>query len=161
MPKCSYCGSHHPHWQCPAYGKMCSICGKTKHFKVVCRSNNVRWGTVEDTEQEGTSYNWIDTENINSISFVRNGSMIVEKCKTSSNQNSTIIHCRIDTGCDGNVMPGHILKIYFPRTMKEQLGPIRNKKYDSKNIQQTTITQLGICKVKNGHNNKKKNMNSL
>ena len=36
---CKYCGSNHPHRQCPAYGKNCKTCGKKNHFAKKCRSN--------------------------------------------------------------------------------------------------------------------------
>ena len=35
---CKYCGSNHPHRQCPAYGKNCKACGKKNHFAKKCRS---------------------------------------------------------------------------------------------------------------------------
>ena len=35
---CRYFGGSHMPRQCPAYGKMCTGCGKMGHFKKVCRS---------------------------------------------------------------------------------------------------------------------------
>ena len=41
---CRYCGRIHMLRQCPAYGKMCVGCGKTRHFKKVCQSRRDREG---------------------------------------------------------------------------------------------------------------------
>ena len=35
---CRYCSGIHAPQQCPAFGKTCSRCGKTGHYKNVCRS---------------------------------------------------------------------------------------------------------------------------
>ena len=35
---CRYCSGIHVHQQCPAFGKTCARCGKTGHYKKVCRS---------------------------------------------------------------------------------------------------------------------------
>ena len=68
---CSYCSSSHPPRQCPAYGKMCTDCGKVNHFREVCRSR--RNTTVHNIEQEPDRCNveeeHIDTVNKNSIIF--------------------------------------------------------------------------------------------
>ena len=37
--KCRNCGNNHPPRKCPAYGKECSRCKKSNHFKEFCRSN--------------------------------------------------------------------------------------------------------------------------
>ena len=34
--QCRYCGGIHVPRQCPAYGKMCTGCRKTGHFRKVC-----------------------------------------------------------------------------------------------------------------------------
>ena len=38
IENCKHCSTRHPQRTCPAYGKICSSCGKTNHFKAVCRS---------------------------------------------------------------------------------------------------------------------------
>ena len=35
---CKYCGGSHTPRQCPAYGKICTICGKISHFQKMCMS---------------------------------------------------------------------------------------------------------------------------
>ncbi|XP_067928064.1 uncharacterized protein [Watersipora subatra] len=37
---CKYCGTSHPPWQCPAFGKACNACGTMNHFSKVCRKKN-------------------------------------------------------------------------------------------------------------------------
>ena len=39
---CKYCGSNHPHRQCPAYGKNCKTCGKKNHFAKKCCSGKAQ-----------------------------------------------------------------------------------------------------------------------
>ena len=55
--KCGYCGSDHPHRQCPAYGRIYKNCGETNHFKGVGRSNNGKGIQSITLEQEGTIEN--------------------------------------------------------------------------------------------------------
>ena len=100
---------------------------KTNHFKLVCRSNNGRRGTVHDIKQKVTNDNQIDMVDINFISFNSKQSIIVAKLKTSSNQNCTIIPYTIDTGSDGNKLPVYIFNILFPRVMTEQFEATKNK----------------------------------
>ena len=34
--KCQYCGQTHKARQCPAYGRICNLCGRKNHFAFVC-----------------------------------------------------------------------------------------------------------------------------
>ena len=49
----------------------------------------------------------------------------------------------------------------FPKATKEKLVAAKNKNVQLKMLNKTTITQLGICKVKIEHNNVKWCVNSL
>ena len=51
--------------------------------------------------------------NVNSISFNSNHSAILPKLKTSSKQAAMMVPYKVDTGCNGNIMPFHIFKKYF------------------------------------------------
>ena len=84
-----------------------------KTFQIGVQEHQWTKGTVHDTEQEATNCNQIDMVNINSISFNSKQLVMVVNLKTSSNQNSTVIPYKIDTGSDGNIMPFHITKLYF------------------------------------------------
>ena len=35
---CRFCGKSHDKGQCPAYGKICNICGRKNHFESKCQS---------------------------------------------------------------------------------------------------------------------------
>ena len=37
VKNCKYCGRDHPRRNCPAYGKICSLCGNKNHFAKVCK----------------------------------------------------------------------------------------------------------------------------
>ena len=56
--------------QCPAYGKMCAGCGKTRHIKKVCQSRRDRaMNELEIAElQEGNEVK-IETVSIDSVHF--------------------------------------------------------------------------------------------
>ena len=54
--------------QCPAYGKICAGCGKTRHFKKVCHSS--RDQAVKELELEasqGYSKGELETVSIESV----------------------------------------------------------------------------------------------
>ena len=63
----------------------------------------------------------VDTVNITSFSFNSIRSVIIQKLKASSIQNSTNIPQKEDTGSYGNLMPYSIFKSLFPWTSKEHL----------------------------------------
>ena len=69
---CRYSGSHAPR-ECPAYGKMCTGCGKMGHFKRVCRSkrdhvvHEVEMEMVQELQEEG-----IETASVNSVYLNKN-----------------------------------------------------------------------------------------
>ena len=69
------------------------------------------------------------------------------------NQVSVVLSYKVDTGISGNIMPLHLYKTLFPRARIEQLAATKNKNVQLKSYNKTTITQLGMCKVKLEHNN--------
>ena len=80
---CRYCGGIHMHRQCPAYGKMCTRCGKMGHFRKVCRSkrdqvvHEVEIETVQEPQEEE-----IETVSINSVYLNKNQSLITVHLET-------------------------------------------------------------------------------
>ena len=61
LNSCKYCGKMHNKGQCPAYGKVCSSCGKSNHFAAVCltakRVNAVHvQNESESTESEHNEF---------------------------------------------------------------------------------------------------------
>ena len=73
--KCSYYGSSHPHWQCPAHWGLKENKPLQNHVQVQ------QWGTVHGTEQEATNENQSGMVNINSINFNSKQSVAVAKLK--------------------------------------------------------------------------------
>ena len=137
---CCYFGSGHPSRECLVYRKKCAECG------IVEEESNLN-------QQEVVT----DTVNINSL--IVNALCWQQIKKTSSSQGRITILHKVDTGCDGNIMPLHIYKILFPRATKEQLAAITNTNVQLKTYTRTTATQLGICKIKIEHNNKQRMCN--
>ena len=139
---CNYCSSTHPSRQYPAYGKKCADCGKSNHFREVCRSR--RNNTVHDIEQEPDQHNieedHIDTVNINLIIFNSKWLAITANLKMSWYQASIIIPYKVDKGNDGNIMPSNFCKKLFPRAINEQLAGTKNKHVQLKNITNNSNT---------------------
>ena len=101
-------GSHTPR-QCLAYGKTCAACGKTGHFRKVCRSkrNHVIHEVEIDMEPESQGE---DTEvvSINSLYINRTRSLITAKLETQAGKTVLEIPYKIDMGSEGNLMPLYI-----------------------------------------------------
>ena len=64
---------------------------------------------------------------INSVQFNKICSVLTAKLKTSMGQNSIVVLYKIDTGSDGNIMPGCIFKKLFPEVTNKQLAATKNK----------------------------------
>ena len=64
--------------QCPAYGKMCPVCGKTRHFKKVCHSRR-DWAVKELELEASQGYNEgeLETVNIDSVHLNKNWSLLM------------------------------------------------------------------------------------
>ena len=54
--------------------------------------------------------------------------MILAKLKTSTKQARIVVPYKVDTGCDGNIMPLNIFKKLFPNTTEDRLAAA--KKYN-------------------------------
>ena len=127
------------------YSKRCDNCDKINHFNAVCRgSQTIVANAVEKDihEQEPG----IKMVNISLISFNSNHSTIIAKLETSSKQATMTFPYKVDTGCDGNIMPFNIFKKLFPSNTEDTQVATKEttilRTYNS-----TTITQLGRCGV--------------
>ena len=67
----------------------------------------------EETAQDCTEENNIDSVNINSIHFNKHHSVVTAKLKMSAGINNVIVPFKLDTCSSGNVIPLHIYKNYF------------------------------------------------
>ena len=143
---CRYCGQIHQLRQCPAYGKMCSACGKVGHFKKVCCSKRSR--AVYEMEQEMSqeySEGKFKTVSNNSVYMNKSSSMLTAKLETHTGDSKITVPYTLDTGSDGNIMPWYIFKKLFPKVMEAKLKRTIKKHIKSKIYNITVITQLGRC----------------
>ena len=115
-------------------------------FKAVCRGSQTSVVNAVEKEDIQEQEPGIKMVNINLITFNSNHSVIAAKLKTSSKQGTMMVPCKVDMGCDGNIMPFNIFKKLFPSTTEDTLVTTKDttmlRTYNS-----TTITQLGRCDV--------------
>ena len=117
---CKYCGNSHRRGreQCPAYGKVCRICGISNHFAKMCQAASKaekikKVNVLEDEQKEGDSDTderlFLVTECVNTAKAQQGRKWFVNLCLNEKMQ-----QCQLDTGSTCNVMG---LKI------KEKLSP--------------------------------------
>ena len=154
---CRYCGGGHTLRQCLAYGKTCAACGKTEHFRKVCRSKRSHAVHEVETDMEpGSQGENTEVVSINSLYINRTRSLIMAKLERQAGKTVLEIPYKIDTGSEGNIMLLYIFQKLFANMSNEQLkrsvkGNIRLKMYNG-----THIMQLGMCAVQIKFKNIKK-----
>ena len=145
---CRYCEGGHTPRQCPAYGKMCTACSKTGHFRKVCSSK--RKCVVHEVEIEmGPDSQGEDIEiiSVNSLYLNRKWSLITAHLETQAGKNALEIPYKIDTGSEANLMPLYIFRKLFKNMSKEQLKRSVEGNKKLKTYNGMHITQLGMCTV--------------
>ena len=111
---CRYCNGIHASQQCPTFGKMCSRCGKTGHYKKLCRSrkectvHKIDIKAVQESQDEQ-----IEIVSIDSVCLNRNQSVIKASLDTFTGKNKVKILYKVDMGSKGNIMLFHIFKKIF------------------------------------------------
>ena len=65
--ECHYCGYKHKKYDCPAYGKICSICGRKNHFAKVCMT-----GRRQDRENSSKNVHIVEYESEEETEAPRN-----------------------------------------------------------------------------------------
>ena len=145
--KCKYCSQVCKLSQCLAYRKKCEKCYKMNHFKEVCRSSKGSAVHNIDKEDEQEQETDIEMANINSVRFNFNHSTTIGNPKTSSNKVVITVPYKVAMASDGNITPFYMYKKLFPRATVEQLVATKDTNFKLKTYNQTTITQLGICRV--------------
>ena len=161
---CKYCGSNHPHRQCPAYGKHCKACGKENNFAKKCRSGKGQsTGSVKklfkhrevNVDQESSDDCQIDeiTSRVKSMyyNYVHfnsvNTHMHIKLNTKLCNGNSMKTHFKVDTGADGNLLPlGEFFK-HFPDANMTQLAKTVGPHTELYAYNNTKIKQLGDCEL--------------
>ena len=133
---------------CLAYGKMCTGCGKTRHFKKVYQSRRDRVvNELAIKESQECSDGENETMSINSVHL--NKKLIITNGGTRDviSSNTLVIPYKIDTGSKGNIMPLFIFKKLFKNITEEQLKKTINSHIRLRTCNRTNITQLGMCTV--------------
>ena len=90
--------------------------------------------------------------NINSGRFNFNHPAIIANLKTLSNNIVITVPYKDDMSSNGNIMPFYIYKKLFPKATQEQLAARKDTTIKLKMCIQTTIKQLGICRLQLKHN---------
>ena len=125
---CRYCGGGHTPRQCPAYGKMCTTCGKMGHFRKVCRSkrNHVKHELEIQMEPDSQGED-IEIVSINSLYLNRKWSLIMAHLEMQAGETALEIPYKIDTGSEGNLML-YIFQKLFKNMSEEQMKRLRKKR---------------------------------
>ena len=145
---CRYCGDSHARGRCPAYGKICSVCGGRNHFAAVCQggghrrnmsshSNNVNKKSYSKNSNKPNQQNrkfvrTIDEDTdieVDSVMFIgaltMNGN---DKWQETLLVGDSKSKCRfkLDTGADANVLPKAIVvQMNELRNVKPSKQPLR------------------------------------
>lgn len=160
ISNCKYCGGTHQVRKCPAYGKVCTSCGRQNHFAQVCRitaqskdkrkyTHATKKHVAKVVEDENSSSSTTDDE----VLIVND----IESLETNSDSKIIAmfsikgkkVSMQIDSGATCNVMP----KKNLPLNTEMHECKKKLTLYGGK----ATITTVGECtlKVKNVKNHKK------
>ena len=161
-PTCGNCGTVHDlsnKTLCPAHGTKCKACGKANHWKQVCRSSKANKsqhkpkkgpnkgrprqavhsiGKQEKPTTPDVSQLYFDTIQVNGMMEKRQATL---ELQVNIDEQATPIHCKVDTGAEGNVIPVNTYKQLFPSAPCDSVGTPLGLKPST-----TAITAFG------GHN---------
>ena len=161
-PTCGNCGTVNDlsnKTLCPTHGTKCKACGKANHWKQVCRSSKAnksqhkpRKGpnkgrprqavhSIEKQEKPTTpdvSQFYFDIIQVNGMMEKRQATL---ELQVNIDEQATPIHCKVDTGAEGNVIPVNTYKQLFPSAPCDSVGTPLGLKPST-----TAITAFG------GHN---------
>lgn len=115
LPNCRFCNYKHKlgSSNCPAYGKDCGNCGKSNHFKSVCRVKNVQSINAHDFDNISNMY-------IHSLTQVADCSANTTNIEhkpvwiENVNINEKFVSFKVDTGSDVTVLPKRLLDMIAP-----------------------------------------------
>lgn len=114
IKNCKYCGQSHDlkREKCPAYGKICSNCGKSNHFAQKCSKKGRQVNTISDVESNNSSEEDLLTiEEVNSLK-----SKSSHKIYAKIEVNRQRVKMLVDTGATCNVIPVSLV----PKVTKRQ-----------------------------------------
>ena len=105
---CSRCGTVHPPWQCPAFGKQCLKCQKYHHFSKVCRGNDKPTNLVEETVEadsdSGEERTRSHAEDVFQIQVEKVGRKLLAKVVFQVEKGTKRVVFQLDTAASCNVM---------------------------------------------------------
>ena len=111
MPECKYCGTQHAFRKelCPAFGKICSSCGKGNHFSRVCQSSRrVHAANITSNPESSDDEFFVGTIKTQQTATVND--LGVDEWTTKLEINGQAIKVKLDTGAKCNVIPKSMFK---------------------------------------------------
>lgn len=119
--KCGNCGRQHIRGKCPARGQTCNACGKTGHWRTVCRSNNAQGKSTSPRKHHEKRIHEVQEHVSSEPHELLFDNIIVHTMSSPAHDQATQafisitastlqgqqqqLRCKIDTGSEGNVMP--------------------------------------------------------
>ena len=112
---CHFCGRKHERDKnaCPAWGKQCTLCKKTNHFRSKCSRLRGVQSLASDSVQDQRQFS--DTELEQNVFTVQSRS--INSVRLTDEQTVTLrvrenhyIRFQLDNGADCNVLPVHVYK---------------------------------------------------
>ena len=154
--KCKYCGGSHERVKekCPAFGKACRNCGKSNHFRAVCRQKQAL--NLLDTDSSEEDYAF-PIEAIGAVKHLKKKRYFVSLWFNGDNSISgkSQVQCHLDTGATCNVMPFNTLcEIMQNGNPVMQPTNTKLKLYDD-----SVVSPLGECDLNCIYNGDKYKLN--
>ncbi|KAK9701031.1 hypothetical protein QE152_g30857 [Popillia japonica] len=154
--KCKKCNLSHIARKCPAYGKVCNICGKLNHYAVGCKNKGllqqrVQQRNVQDLIQEDNLEEMIEILDVSSINN-DNATVWYEKIKLDD---YNLLKFKLDTGSQVNLIPYALYK-QMSINKKPKSCNIVLRAYGGQKIVPLFEVELNAC-----INNKNVNLNFI
>ena len=146
--------------RCPPYGNNCTACGRSNHVELEgwnpsiklsrdtqrekSRTAHTKHQDAEETEISTKDFDIVRSKVFN-FSSVK--SIIFAKHKARSSQIVEICKCKIDTGCNGNLMLIKMFKTLFPHSKITNLDRPLDRKIILCTCYNSCLPQMAVSKV--------------
>ena len=110
IPECKYCGTQHTFRKelCPAFGKMCSSCGRGNHFSRVCQSSRrVHAANITSNLESSDDEFFVGTIKTQQTATVND--LGIDEWTAELEINGQAIKVKLDSGAKCNVIPKSVL----------------------------------------------------